>query len=301
MSAFMKQFLTGIDLPKEHIPALVSLSDKLMEHEDFRTLISRLMAKDYEKIDELLTAAAQIGEKYGAHPYTSHFLLNAAAAEPLLALYREKGVDEEIYWNSMRDLKWKFHECMDRYNIPVSFVAHWFPRFFHMTRFALGRLQFEHTTFNADSYCACGVELKRGDDVINIHIPSAGPLTLESRMDAYRRAYRFFKADFEGDIMPIVCHSWLLYPAHREFLPAHSNILSFMDDFDIIFQREEAPGAFGNNWRVFGAAADTPMENWPEDTSLRRAYLGWLRAGKPAGNGYGVILFDGENIVNKKN
>ena len=300
MSAFMKQFLTGIELPEEYIPALIEVWEKLAAKEDFRRLTDRLMAKDYEKIDELLTPAAQIGEECGAHPYTSQFLLNAASAEPLLALYRERGVDEEIYWMSMHDLKWKFHECLERYNVPGSFVAHWFPRFFHMTRFALGRLQFEHATFNADSYSACGVELKRGDDVINIHIPSAGPLTKESRMDAYRRAYRFFKKDFEGDILPIVCHSWLLYPAHREFLPAHSNILSFMDDFDILFERQEEPGCFGNAWRVFGAAADRPMDTWPSDTGLRRAYLDWLRSGKGAGNGYGVILFDGENIVNKK-
>ena len=300
MSAFMKQFLTGIELPEEYIPALIEVWEKLADREDFRRLVDRLMAKDYEKIDELLAPAAQIGEEFGAHPYTSHFLLNAAAAEPLLALYRERGVDEEIYWTSMHDLKWKFHECLERYNIPGSFVANWFPRFFHMTRFALGRLQFEHANFNADSYCACGVELKRGDPVINIHIPSAGPLTKESRMDSYRRAYRFYKKDFAGDILPIVCHSWLLYSAHREFLPAHSNILSFMDDFDILFSREEEIGSFGNAWRVFGAAADRPMDTWPEDTSLRRAFLTRLRAGKPVGNGYGVILFDGENIVNKK-
>lgn len=40
-----------------------------------------------------------------------------------------------------------------------------------MTRFGLGRFQFEKTDFDADYYEKCGNTLKRGDTVINFHIP----------------------------------------------------------------------------------------------------------------------------------
>ena len=165
-----------------------------------------------------------------------------------------------------------------------------------MTRFGLGRFQFEETGFDADYYEKCGVVLKRGDKVYNFHIPSAGPLTDEKRIDSYKQAYQFFGGK-DGEPMAFVCGSWLLYDGHREFLPENSNILRFMDDFDIIRNQEREK--FSDGWRVFGRYSDGPVDDLPEDTSIRRAFKQRLQQGKPTGYGYGVILFDGEKILGK--
>ena len=42
-----------------------------------------------------------------------------------------------------------------------------------------------------------------------------------------------------------------------------------------------------------------PVDDLPEDTSIRRAFKQRLQQGKPTGYGYGVILFDGEKILGK--
>ena len=68
-----------------------------------------------------------------------------------------------------------------------------------------------------------------------------------------------------------------------------------MDDFEI-FDSSEHEG-FGDDWRVFGHYTDFPLEEWPEDTSLRKAYKKWLTDGNPTGHGCGVIVFDGEKIL----
>jgi len=62
--------------------------------------------------------------------------------------------------------------------------------------------------FDADCYEKCGNTLKRGDTVINFHIPSAGPLTDEKRLDSYKQAYKFFGGK-DGEPMAFVCGSWL--------------------------------------------------------------------------------------------
>lgn len=92
--------------------------------------------------------------------------------------------------------------------------------------------------------------------------------------------------------MAFVCGSWLLYEGHREFLPGNSNILRFMDDFDII--RSADKEKFGDGWRVFGKYSNGPVDDLPEDTSIRRAFKQRLQQGKPTGYGYGVFFFDGE-------
>ena len=295
--SFIDFFYRGIGIPEKFLPEMLSYAEKFDASPEWHILVQRVMTHDYTNFGDILDAATAIGEKFQCHRFTTHHLLFAFCGEPLLEKYKVKGIDEEIYWQSMRDLRWKFNECLAVHGIPGTFVASWYPGFFDMTRFALGRLQYEHYRFDADEYTRASVTLHRGDPVINFHIPSCGPLTLESRMDSYKRAYEFYRKDFPSGILPLVCHSWLLYPGHREFLPPESNILSFMNDFDILRFDERDREHFGDAWRVFGAAASKSPEEWPRDTSIRRALADRICSGGKVGVGYGVILFDGEKII----
>ena len=95
--------------------------------------------------------------------------------------------------------------------------------------------------------------------------------------------------------MPFCCGSWLLYPPHYDFLPPQSNILKFMDCFDIL--RWEDADEFSDCWRVFASYKDLPPAELPRDTSLRRAFADRLIAGGKTGHGFGAFFFDGENIL----
>ena len=75
-----------------------------------------------------------------------------------------------------------------------------------------------------------------------------------------------------------------------------SNILRFMNDFYIYDQyisdiKEDL-------WRIYGKYENSPLSELPEDTSLKRAYKQWLLDGNSVGGGVGVIVFDGERIIN---
>jgi hypothetical protein len=244
-----------------------------------------------EQLTERVEAAA---EKLGIHMYTFCFYFLFKAAKRLHGCYIEKGIGEDVFFNTMNDLKYKLAECHAVHGIWGTFVFGWFREFYLMTRFALGRLQYDIYNYFWEPYEKHGISVQKGDVVYNCHIPSAGPLTKELCQDSYQKAYDFFGRH----PLVIICDSWILYPPQRDFLPPGSRILDFMDDFDIINSHDHAEG-FPDAWRVFGKDHVLPPEQWPVETGLQRAYAERIKQGKPVGTGQGVIVFDGEKIINR--
>ena len=246
---------------------------------------------DYEAA---LETTKSIAGAVGVSPYAVDLLLFIFLSAPLRERYRQRGVADEIWRDSMLDLRYKLVECHDVYGVWGSFVASWFAGFFTLGRFALGRLQFEQIALGYD-FAQNGVSLRKGDRVLNVHIPSSGPLLPELCADAYRRAYAFYPELRRGGILPIACSSWMLYPAHFSFLPPESRILTFLSDFHIVSSSVLEDFSYG--WRIFGADADKAPCDLPERTSLQRAYKRFLCGGGRPGCGEGLLLFDGEACV----
>lgn len=226
--------------------------------------------------------------KVGVHQYTSDELLFLCFGRGLKQYYARKNLSDQIYHDSMSDLLWKLRECKKGYDIWGSFVAGWFPGFFQLTRFALGRLQFELCDFPA-KYEECGrTKPAPFEKAINMHIPSAGKLTRENAEDAFRQAKDFYADVFPGEIVPFCCFSWLLYEPHREFIAPDSGIAGFMDWFDIYYNHDGGH----DMWRVFYRFDEEEHpEDLPEDTALRRGYKKRLLEKKGTGSGEGVFYY----------
>lgn len=299
--AHVNLLMEKLNLPKGARMVFSALEGRIAANAEFAADMEayrRRYMLGSEHLNDLLPELDELARKYSETNLTLHFVFLMNCSDILLERYREAGMDEEIYWKTMDDLRCKLLECVECRGVWGTFVAGWYDGFFRMTRFALGRLQFERSEFNRAEYSKGGVRLKEGDLVINFHIPSSGKLTREMRFDAYRRAFDFYRDDFGGGPAVFVCGSWLLYAGHRDFLPPEcGNILDFMSDFDIIASEDKEK--FGNDWRVFGRCAGLEPRLLPRDTALRRAYAERLEAGLPTGDGFGVIVFDGERIINR--
>ncbi len=290
----MKQYL--IDFFKEHpyspadadyfLAAYDAVTANTEAHDlwnEALTLYDEDIACNY---NDILRKADRAALLTGLHEYTTEFLVFVCLSRRLKARYAERGIDPAIFYRSMEDLRYKVEECKLVYGIVGSFVAEWFVGFFNLTRFGLGRLQFEiislGTTYEKD-----GHHLTPESKVVNIHIPRSGePLTEEACMDAYRRAKALFGAEV-GDPCPFVCNSWLLYPEHENFLPKHSNTYRFFKSFDIFEQGTDKSRA--NLWRLFDTMERDPNK-LPADTSMRRAYVERLKAGGQMGRGRGILF-----------
>ena len=148
---------------------------------------------------------------------------------------RRRGYPVRIFHEALADVGvWSRH-C--RHNTGFHGLAGigavWTAESYQIRVAQFGRLQcnLEHI-YRGEPVCdAAGrAVLQAGDNVINLHIPEAGPMTPEACLKSMRRMRRFFEKyrgdyDWKGGF----CHSWLLDPALAAFLPKSSNIVRFQE------------------------------------------------------------------------
>ena len=241
----------------------------------------------YEKsnCEELENALTDLSKASCYHKYTIDMLLAIYACIRLRGMYAEKGYTEEFFAHNMKDLTYKLHECKKLHDMWGTFVFPWFDGFYKMVRFALGRLQYNPKAIAMDYK-----ELKEGDMVTTIHIPSSGPLTPEAVQESLKMAYEFFGPNC-GDRHIFVCDSWLLYPKTCDLYPENSNMRKFYEAFEV-FNPRENEGDY-DLWRIFYTQTKD-YKSLPRDTSLQRLFYDYLNAGNHFGYGYGVIDYKPE-------
>ena len=106
-----------------------------------------------------------------------------------------------------------------------------------MKLFKLGRLQFAF----GEAICDLAEKnIKKGDNVIEVHIPAAGHLLKSECEKSFDMAKKFFK-EFYPDYKYkyFTCHSWLMDSSLKNLLKKDSNMLMFQDLFEV-FEPEES-------------------------------------------------------------
>jgi len=294
---FLTLFMDRTDFPKESCGEVLTCFDLVKENAeaDFDSAVKFLYENDCEvKLADPLLAA--ICEKTGTNIYTVNMLFLIECSIALRELFKSRGYDDSIFWDTMEDVKYKLNECKGMHGVFGNFVSSWYSIFYRGDIVKLGRLEYENFKYDHDEdYFKHGITIKKGDSVKSIHIPSCGTFGEELRLDSYKKAYEFFKDELNGGPLLCTCHSWLLYPQNREILSEKSNIIGFMDDFDIVYGEEEE--SFSDAWRVFGADCKKPVSELPENSSMQKAVKKWLMSGKKMGAGFGVLIFDGEKLL----
>lgn len=290
---YLETFLEQFAFPAEACLVLKQEFKKIQEDKNADQKFSQILHCYMENMEcdftELLQRMHELAKKTGIHEYTGNMLLLICLSEKLKEYYQEQQVDERIWYNSMLDLKWKLDECWCVYGIWGTFVPDWYAGFYQMNRFALGRLQFETCELDV-AYEKDGMALRKGDTVINVHIPRTGSrLDRESVSASYKKAAEFFRNRGLTESVVFVCHSWLLFPRNKEILDQKSNLYQFMEDFDIVQSGEDQD--YSEVWRLFDCNYQGDVDQLPQDTSLRRAYAEWIRKDEKIGWGYGIYVY----------
>ena len=151
--------------------------------------------------------------------------------EEISAKYAQKGIDEEILLDTLADLV-RWTETWSGLKGSLYFgETGWLRNHLGMNLFELGRLQY---AFGEADWDVAKKNIKKGDNVIKIHIPGAGPLIKEDCERSLEKAKEFFKEFYpEYEYKYFTCHSWLLDETLKEILKPESNILSFQSLFEI--------------------------------------------------------------------
>lgn len=290
LEAFFEKFDYSWDAQEALFAAYDAIDACPEAQERFRALLRQYADDIGCDMDRMIAEAGELAGQVGAHEYTVKLLLFLCLSRSLRFYYLEEGLDAEIWYACMRDLKYKAIECKLVKGVWGSFVSSWFIGFFKMTRFAFGKLQFELIPLGAD-YAKNGWNLTSESRVVNVHIPRTGGRLDEANLRfSYAQAAAFFKKRYGLEQIAFVCSSWLLFPRNLEVLSAQSNLRAFISDYDLIAQGEYAD--YAEVWRLFDQDYEGDVEKLPQDTSFRRAYADWIRRGLKTGWGRGVYPYE---------
>ncbi len=285
--AFLERLFQNIDFPA-HAAAAVLTAAESLQSDFFQSLHDRFFAGE-----DIVPALKPYAEQTKTAMPLCCLTLYLLFAQTTYAAYQASGTANAVFFDSMTDFTIWEYVCEKKTGAVGLLETGWLSMTLRRKLYRLGRLQFEPSVFHA-AIARCGdIIIRQGDAVLNIHIPEGSPLTRDARLDAYQKAYAFFASRFSGKPVIFTCDSWLLYPAHRLFLPQNSNILDFMDDFTLISAKEHF-GSTDNLWRIFGFCDDFhAYDALPCNTALQRAYADHLRKTCCVGNGYGIFTYDG--------
>ena len=262
---------------------------------ELETLIEDFHQNGYQ-IKSSVEQRKALAQKAGVEFYTLNYVFLACASKKTYADYLKKGYTEDLFYETFEDLCYKLEECKEVKGVWGNFVEFWYPIFYRMDCFKLGRLEFEVIKYPKDEPTTFGdVTLQKGDLLLSVHIPSGAPLTKEARMESYRLAYYFFpQCIYEGKLV-MICDSWLMFSGNKDIFSPTSNIHQFLDDWHILHSKEDPD--YHDCWRLFGCNYQGNPDALPQNTGARRAMVAWLKEGKNSGTGLGLALFDGKNLI----
>ena len=305
MKAYLNEFFKFYNYPEAAVIAFNEAYDKLKDNENLNFLL-KYFYEDREKVSgKIESMMDEAAEQCDVHKYTAKWLFYALLSKQLKEEYKKAGIDEQIYIDSMEDLRYKAVESFDVYGVWGFFATPWFYNFFRLECFKLGRLEFEIIGLNLDvldkkEFTVAGRTIKAGMPIINVHIPSSGePFTKEARFASYDKAYHFFNDVLGKKIDTFACGSWLLYEKNKEILGEKSNIVDFANDFNILGSYEYKD-PWHDMWRIFGKYGTGPVEVLPRETSLQRAYADFIEKGGIPGGSKGVFIWDDVNKTTLK-
>jgi hypothetical protein len=219
--------------------------------------------------------------KVGAYLYPWVLLATLPA---VMDFHRSRGIPESVSVASLEDLGRQLTIARKSLGRGGLLRAEWLTLHFRAALFELGRLQFQCHQVTRDNAAAVFPDVTQDLPALSVHIPATGRLHSDGVDASFAMAADFFGRHFsERGYRHAVCHSWLLDPQLAEYLPPDSNIMRFQRRFAL------TPGpapdtdddAFVvslvfNRKLVRGAGLDA----LPQDTTLQRAIVGHLRAGR---------------------
>ncbi|MBE6667366.1 MAG: hypothetical protein E7607_03540 [Ruminococcaceae bacterium] len=286
-----------LNFPEEAIVDLEECYKKLISYKNFDTDFEAVRDKIFNGKDRSFAEnLKEIAEAAQVNRYASDMVILLLCIPYLKELYKKHDLDESLLYETMSDLRCKLFECKSVKGVWGNFVAYWYGEFFRLTRFKLGRLEYEEITFKPSRYTNI---VKNGDPILTCHIPSEGPILEADVIASLKKAYEFYPQYVKDGILPVACHSWLLFPPYKgRVFKEGFNIYAFASLFDIV--EYDSNDKYSDLWRVFNIEySDGCLSSLPEDTSLQRNLKNFLLEGNLMGDAYGILLFDGEKILTK--
>lgn len=285
--SYLNKILSDLKFAKDAQKEVLKAYSLIKDKNDIKKILK--LYKD-ENVDfpKLIDTWRVVLKKYHVGIEIGDLMFCLLLCEKLEKLYKKHNLPHKLFIETMSDLRYKAVECKLVKKKWGTFVTLWYRSFFRLKLFSLGRLQFEIYSYVFD-YPDKNPALKKGLPCLNVHIPRNGePLDINEAKKSIARAKKFFKPYFKDYIL-FNCDSWLLYKKTLEFVKKDSNIYRFSQLFHLIGTIKVAHQE-DEMWRLFDM--DTKdLSKVKADTTLRKKYLKYLKAGGKIGLGVGYFIY----------
>jgi hypothetical protein len=144
--------------------------------------------------------------------------------------YEAMGLPEDVLDATLSDLvRWTNEWTVVKGELFLGELS-WLARHMSASIFRIGRLQYCKGRAESD---VPSIGVKKGDPIVEVHIPKGGRMTAEAAKESLMLARAFFKKHFpDYDYKCFTMHSWLLDDTLKKYLPAESGILQLASLFE---------------------------------------------------------------------
>ncbi|MFF4485811.1 acyltransferase domain-containing protein [Streptomyces sp. NPDC001544] len=282
----LPELLLDLAVPHEDINELVRLRRAVTADPGVLRLLAECVAELVRDIGRVGITPSGLDERIAAAPaalarcFPVYVFL--AALPHTRAYHRERGIPADVSRHTLADLGRHLAVHRRRHGEAGLESPRWLAHHFRGELYQLGRLQFERAVLGertAQGPAAAGERAAPGAPCLAVHIPDFhGPLTPAACDRSVALAREFFARHFpEERYTTAVCHSWLLDPQLRRYLPEHSNIVRFQERFRTA--REDTEPADREPVQFVFGDPDLPVDRLPRRTAVERAVGDHLRAG----------------------
>lgn len=206
------------------------------------------------------------------------------------AYHEQRGIPDAISWATLAALGSAVESHRQRLGTGGMDAPFWIDLHFRGGIYLLGRLGFNRGDlgFLAPAVQAAGLPYGESDPALGVHAAPTGALDPAACDASFNLAREFFGRHFPEEPYRIArCGSWILDEQLANYLPADSNIIRFQRRFQLAAETRDGDADILS--RIFGAAPDTDLATLPRRTTLQRAVIDHLRAGRHWKIGFGWL------------
>ncbi|MFI5676012.1 acyltransferase domain-containing protein [Streptomyces cellulosae] len=280
----LAEVLLDLAVPHEDISELVRMGRRVTDDPELLRFLEA-------SVEELVRDMGEVGAgvdlpelDWASGPLQRCFpaYVFVAALPHTRAHHRERGIPDDVSRRTLADLGRNMALHRRRYGLPGVNAPRWLTHHFRGELYQLGRLQFERTRHGERTgrmMASAGLDAIPGTPCLNLHIPDfLGPLSAAACDRSLALAGEFFARHYpEEKYRAALCHSWLLDPQLKRYLPEDSHIVRFQERFRIA--REDTEPADTEPVRFVFGNPDQPIDTLPRRTAVERAVGDHLRAG----------------------
>ncbi|TCC49073.1 acyltransferase [Kribbella capetownensis] len=226
-------------------------------------------------------------DAWGRYFYVYVFL---AVLPHVRAYHQQRGIPDDISWATLAALGSAVESHRQRLGTGGMDAPFWIDLHFRGGIYLLGRLGFNRGDlgFLAPAVQAAGLPAHESDPALGVHAAPTGPLDPVACDASFALATEFFARHFPEETYRLArCGSWILDEQLTEYLPADSNIIRFQRRFHLTPETHDGDADILS--RIFQASPDTDLATLPRRTTLQRAVIDHLRAGRHWNIGFGWL------------